>query len=90
MKFRIVALAIALLTMTAHAVPPAAALPKLHVDRARVAVAGYVAGGLAVVRSLRRAGWDVLGRTTAPRRRDIALSAASLLMRPRTERRDRS
>jgi squalene synthase HpnC len=57
---------------------------------ARVAVAGYVAGGLAVVRSLRRAGWDVLGRTTAPRRRDIALSAASLLMRPRTERRDRS
>jgi poly(3-hydroxybutyrate) depolymerase len=45
MKFRIAALAIALLTMTAHAAPPAAAtLPKLHVDRARVAVAGMSAG----------------------------------------------
>ncbi|MGH8090696.1 MAG: PHB depolymerase family esterase, partial [Rudaea sp.] len=45
MKFRIAALAIALLTMTAHAASPAdATLPKLHVDRARVAVAGMSAG----------------------------------------------
>jgi poly(3-hydroxybutyrate) depolymerase len=44
MEFRIAALAMVLLTMTAHAAPPATALPKLHVDRARVAVAGMSAG----------------------------------------------
>ncbi|HET9190132.1 MAG TPA: PHB depolymerase family esterase, partial [Rudaea sp.] len=41
----IAALAIALLTVTTHAASPAAAtLPKLHVDRARVAIAGMSAG----------------------------------------------
>ncbi|HST27485.1 MAG TPA: PHB depolymerase family esterase [Rudaea sp.] len=45
MKFRIAPLAIALLTLTAHAASPAAAaLPKLRVDPARVAVAGMSAG----------------------------------------------
>lgn len=45
MKMTIAALAIALLTVTTHAASPAAAtLPKLHVDRARVAVAGMSAG----------------------------------------------
>jgi poly(3-hydroxybutyrate) depolymerase len=45
MKFGIAALAIALLTVTTHAaLPAAAALPKLRVDRARVAVAGMSAG----------------------------------------------
>ena len=45
MEFRIAALAIVMQTMTAHAASPAAAaLPKLRVDRARVAVAGMSAG----------------------------------------------
>lgn len=45
MKMPIAALAIALLTVTTHAASPdAAALPKLRVDRARVAVAGMSAG----------------------------------------------
>ena len=60
-----------------------ALIAELH-GWARVAVAGYVAGGRAVIRSLRRAGWDVLGRSAATRRSDIALSAVALLMHPRT------
>jgi poly(3-hydroxybutyrate) depolymerase len=45
MKFRVAALAIALLTVTSHAASPdLAALPKLHVDRTRVAIAGLSAG----------------------------------------------
>jgi poly(3-hydroxybutyrate) depolymerase len=45
MKNRIAMLAAALLTLTARAAPPdTAALPKLHVDSARVAAAGISAG----------------------------------------------
>jgi squalene synthase HpnC len=39
---------------------------------ARVAVAGYVAGGRAAADSLRRCDFDVLGRPTRTRRRDVA------------------
>ncbi|MDX6210700.1 MAG: hypothetical protein QOE24_3091 [Frankiales bacterium] len=46
---------------------------------ARVAVAGYVAGGQATVRALRRADFDVLAGPPRPRRRDTALRAAMLL-----------
>jgi phytoene/squalene synthetase len=53
----------------------------------RVAVAGYVAGGLATVDALRRADFEVLGLDSAkgrdvvpsPRRRDIARHALRLL-----------
>jgi squalene synthase HpnC len=38
---------------------------------ARVAVAGYVAGGRATVAALRRAGGDVLAASPGPRRRDV-------------------
>jgi squalene synthase HpnC len=47
---------------------------------ARVAVAGYVAGGLATVDALRRAGGDVLAGPPRPRRRDVARHAAALLI----------
>ena len=53
---------------------------------ARVAVLGYIAGGRAAVRALRRAGWDVLGCPARTRRRDIALEAAALLLRTPTAR----
>lgn len=46
---------------------------------ARVAVAGYVAGGYATVRALRAAGGDVWQQPTAPRRVDLVRSMASLL-----------
>jgi squalene synthase HpnC len=45
----------------------------------RIAVAGYVAGGLATADALRRAGFDVLGARPAPARRDVARHAARLL-----------
>jgi squalene synthase HpnC len=45
----------------------------------RLAVAGYVAGGLATVDALRRADFDVLGVLASPRRRDIARHAITLL-----------
>ena len=51
---------------------------------ARVAVLGYIAGGRAAVRTLRRTGWDVLGCPARTRRRDIALEAAALLLRAPT------
>jgi squalene synthase HpnC len=38
---------------------------------ARLAVAGYLAGGRAAVDSVRRVGGDVLGRTARTRRRDV-------------------
>ncbi|MDX6256821.1 MAG: hypothetical protein QOJ11_3155 [Frankiales bacterium] len=46
---------------------------------ARVAVAGYVGGGQATVRALRRADFDVLAGPPRPRRRDTALRGALLL-----------
>ncbi len=52
---------------------------------ARIAVAGYVAGGRAAARGLLRNGGDVLGRTAKARRRDVAFSAAALLLRAPTE-----
>ncbi len=47
---------------------------------ARLAVAGYVAGGLAAIDALRRARWDVLAATPRVRRRDIARHALRLLV----------
>lgn len=46
---------------------------------ARLAVAGYVAGGRATVEAIRRADHDVLRTTPRPRRRDIARHAVRLL-----------
>jgi squalene synthase HpnC len=46
---------------------------------ARVAVAGYIAGGRATVDAIRRANHDVLQATPHPRRRDVARHAARLL-----------
>lgn len=46
----------------------------------RVAVAGYVAGGRAAARLLRRSGHDPM-RVRKPRRRDIAAAAATALVR---------
>jgi squalene synthase HpnC len=45
---------------------------------ARVAVTGYVAGGLATVDALRRAEFDVLASTPRPRRRDVLRHALRL------------
>jgi squalene synthase HpnC len=53
---------------------------------ARVAVAGHVAGGRAAAHGLRRTGGDVLGRTATTRGRDVAFSAAGLLLRAPAER----
>jgi len=47
---------------------------------ARVAVAGYVAGGRATVDAIRRADHDVLCATPRPRRRDVARHAVRLLV----------
>lgn len=47
---------------------------------ARVAVAGYVAGGRATADALRRAGGNVLSGPPRPRRRDVARHAAALLI----------
>jgi squalene synthase HpnC len=46
---------------------------------ARLAVAGYVAGGLAAVDALRRADFDVLTATPHPRRRDVLRHVVRLL-----------
>ncbi len=46
---------------------------------ARIAVAGYVAGGRATVRALRRADFDVLAGAPHPRRRDTVARAVLLL-----------
>jgi squalene synthase HpnC len=46
---------------------------------ARVAVAGYVAGGRAAVDAVRRTGGDVLGRPAAVRRRDVLRHVAGTL-----------
>ncbi len=47
---------------------------------ARLAVAGYLAGGLATIDALRRAHWNVLPTGPHPRKRDVARHAAGLLM----------
>jgi squalene synthase HpnC len=49
---------------------------------ARVAVAGYVAGGRATVDALRRCDFDVLAADVTPRRRDVARHALPLLTGP--------
>jgi squalene synthase HpnC len=46
---------------------------------ARVAVAGYVAGGRATIDAIRRAGYDVLSGTPRPRRRDVVSHLLGLL-----------
>jgi squalene synthase HpnC len=46
---------------------------------ARLAVAGFVAGGLATADALRRADHDVLARDSPPRKRDVARHAVRLL-----------
>jgi squalene synthase HpnC len=48
---------------------------------ARLAVAGYVAGGLATARALHRSGGDVLTATPRPRPADVATALAGLLLR---------
>lgn len=53
---------------------------------ARFAVTGYLAGGLATVDALRRAGHDVLPAGPKPRRRDTARHAARLLREARGRR----
>lgn len=55
-----------------------AGLPTL---RARLAVAGFVAGGLATLDAIDDAGFDVLGRRCRPARRRVARHAAALLAR---------
>ncbi len=54
---------------------------------ARIAVAGYIAGGRAAARALRRAHWDVLETRPKARRSDVATSAAALLIRQPFSRR---
>jgi phytoene/squalene synthetase len=49
---------------------------------ARLAVAGYVAGGLAALTALRRAGWSVLPTHPPRRRRDVVRALTSLWLRP--------
>ncbi|MDP9849761.1 squalene synthase HpnC [Streptosporangium lutulentum] len=48
---------------------------------ARVAVAGYVAGGLATAAALARAGYDVLGQTVRPRRTRLLTEWLRILRR---------
>ncbi|HEY2221401.1 squalene synthase HpnC [Actinomycetospora sp.] len=50
---------------------------------ARLAVAGYVAGGAAAADAVDRTGGDVLGRTARTRRRDVVTHLARLGLRPR-------
>ncbi|WP_306995072.1 squalene synthase HpnC [Amycolatopsis thermophila] len=59
----------------------AALLDRLH-GWARLAVAGYVAGGLATLDALRRARWDVLAGTPRPRKTDVLAHLIALLVRP--------
>jgi squalene synthase HpnC len=48
---------------------------------ARVAVAGFVAGGLATATALRRSGGEVLAQDVKPSKREIATTATRLLVR---------
>ena len=47
---------------------------------ARVAIAGYVAGGVATVDALRRSDYDVCTQAPVPRKRDVATYALRLLV----------
>jgi len=53
---------------------------------ARLAVAGFVAGGHATVDALRRSRFDVLRETPRPRKRDILRHTTGLLIRPKGAR----
>jgi squalene synthase HpnC len=57
-----------------------AALPALLRGWSRLAVAGYLAGGLAAVDALRRVDGDVLGQVARTRRRDVLRHLARLLV----------
>jgi len=59
----------------------AALLDRLH-GWARLAVAGYIAGGLAAFDALRRARWDVLAGTPRPRKTDVLGHLIALRVRP--------
>ena len=59
----------------------AALIGELH-GWARLAVAGYAAGGLAAVRALRRGGWSVLPTHPHRRRRDVLAVLIAFLLRP--------
>lgn len=59
-----------------------ALVARLH-GWARLAVAGYVAGGMATVDAIRRANYDVLRVTPRPRKRDIVRHATALMARAR-------
>jgi squalene synthase HpnC len=59
-----------------------AALPSLLHGWARLAIAGYIAGGLATVDALRRANGEVLTGAPRPRRRDVLLHLLAMLVRP--------
>lgn len=58
-----------------------APLVRLLQGWARLAIAGYLAGGLATVDALRRANWDVLAATPRPRKRDVLIHLSKLLLR---------
>lgn len=58
---------------------PGRALVRRLSGWSRVAVAGYVAGGLATADALRRADYDVLGQHVVPSRRRTALHALRLI-----------
>jgi squalene synthase HpnC len=49
---------------------------------ARLAVTGYIAGGRAAARGLRRTGGDVLGRAASTRRGDVFVTGAALIIWP--------
>jgi squalene synthase HpnC len=57
---------------------------------ARLAVAGYLAGGRAAVDALRRVDGDVLGQRARTRRRDMVGHLVRLLATPRRRRRSRT
>jgi squalene synthase HpnC len=49
---------------------------------ARLAIAGYVAGGRAAIDGIRHANWDVLSTTPQVRRRDVLMHLGLLLVHP--------
>jgi squalene synthase HpnC len=53
---------------------------------ARLAIAGYIAGGRAAVAALRRADWNVLPTHPRRRRRDVLVTLAGLVARRTTDR----
>jgi squalene synthase HpnC len=59
----------------------AALLPRLS-GAGRLAVTGFAAGGLAALRALERANFDVAAGAPRPRRRDVVLAGLRLLLFP--------